>query len=130
MSGAGQSTQELESKLVDLIGKLEDAGSELGPQVIEAGLFAVRGIAVAEIGLGLVALVASFFLLRFAYGNVIKVLENTGGGAEELCFFSGVAATVLGIISLIGGAKHVFHASAWLAVVSPEAALVYRLLLA
>lgn len=111
--------EQLETKLVELIDKLEAAGIQFAPEVLEAAKTAVfiDGIMqVALVGFLLLittGIVTTFIILAIKFNDV-----DYRAGA--------IASTVIGCVIILLVAS---FSNPWLKVFAPEAALVKQLLL-
>ena len=109
--------EKLEQKIVDLLGRLEEAGVQLGPDAFDA---LVRGAyinGVAELaGAGLLVFVACFSL-RVS----VRAAKKNEDGAAAFGFLAGFLSSAVLIIQMLGS-------NMWVKVLDPAAYVVGRLL--
>ena len=111
--------ENLESKLLELIDKLEAAGSELAPEVFDAALTAIYVDALKDAAITVAMMIVGGLLLRSGFRHISESAEEWKAGIRlapgaGLCFFA--------FLNLLID-------NPWLALFSPEAALVKQLLL-
>ena len=128
--------EDLETKLVDLLGKLEDAAVEISPEIVELGAIAVFWDGAIQIFMAAFLLVVSLTCFRFAVSNFkagseIKT-ERADRWRDDMEVPHCIGALLLFFVATMCafiGAVELFQDNPWLKMFSPEAALVKQFFL-
>ena len=129
--------EDLETKLVDLLGKLEDAAVEISPEIVELGATAVFWDGVISIASGVVALligVAFLCVAKVYFGNFAtqnKKYHNSGPERDDgsTNFLVIVPCTGAAFFFCFFALINLLEANPWLKVIEPKAALVKQFFL-